>query len=93
MKAPVIEHVFIAKRGYYYLASLILPLGGDKLDSYKIAIKNPGGWRPDEAETLKLTIEEPGYSTNILYGPSSKITGAINKQEREPVIEIQRRPR
>jgi hypothetical protein len=70
--APAVEITVAVKEGYLTLSHLFVPVGTDSVTEYTIRVDNEERWNPASNLPLELTIEEPGYRTNIHYLPSSK---------------------
>ena len=90
--APVLEITIPLKKGYVALSHLIVPTGADALEGYKVRVKNAERWNPLGNIPLEMTIEEPGYRTDVYYRPSSNFRHPESKRlAEEPEIRIVRK--
>lgn len=91
-EAPVLECSFTTEEGTYFTAHLFVPAGKDDISDYNVEIKNGDRWDPNCKEPLSLTINEPGYHTNVTFRPSSTFFLSMKAVEaRAPRVEISRR--
>lgn len=92
--APVIENLFKLDNEWTYLATLIVPIGGCDPRRYDIRMLDAADWNiAGPGEPLRFEILEDVHRTTVTCMPSSRLCRGADIDERDPIIEVERRMR